>query len=407
MLAQHAVTCALGGGFIADDLFDEVRSTEAYSDLTEEEWAWVLDFVVRGGEPLRAYPDFRRVERADDGRYVVTDKKMAHRHRLSVGTIVADAAVQVRFLKGPRLGHGRGGVRRPAQGRGPVPVRRAVAGVRPPARQTAWVKQVQEASRRPCPAGPAGGCRCRANSPTPSGDQLDRAGRGEFGSPEMIAARPILQTQARRSHVPGRPTFSSSACPTATAITCSSTRSRAGSSTKDWPPCWRTGSPAGGRSPLSLAVNDYGLELLCHEPLDFTETNSAELLAPENLASDILASLNTAELARRQFREVARVAGLVFPGLPHAGKTAKQLQASATLFYNVFCEYDPDNLLLRQARKEVLERQFEQSRMVEALARLRDSRFVIVELDRPTPMGFPLLVDRIRESLSRRSWPTA
>ena len=399
VLAQHAVTCALGGGFIADDLFDEVRSTVAYADLTEDEWSWVIDFVVRGGEPLRAYQDFRRVERADDGRYVVTDKKVAHRHRLSVGTIVADAAVQVRFLKGARLGTVEEGfVARLKAGDKFQFAGRLLEFIRLH-EQTAWVRK---ARGRPTTVPRWAGGRMPLSSELADAarDQLDRAGRDVFDSPEMLAARPILRTQARRSRIPGR-----------TDLLVERLSDRDGHHLFVYPfegrlvheglaallayrvSRWRPLT-------LSMAVNDYGLELLCHEPLDFTEKQLRELLAPENLSSDILASLNTAELARRQFREVARVAGLVFPGLPHAGKTAKQLQSSATLFYNVFCEYDPDNLLLHQARREVLDRQFEQVRMAAALARLRESRFVIAELDRPTPMGFPLLVERLRESLS-------
>lgn len=399
LLAQHAVTCALGGGFHSDELLDEVRDTAAYADLTDEEWIWVLDFIVRGGEPLKAYADFRRVEVTPEGRFVVSDRKVAARHRLAVGTIVADAAVLVRFLRGSRLGT----VEESFAARLNPGDRFQFAGrllefVRLH-EQTAWVRK---AKGKPTAVPRWMGGRMPLSSELAAAvrTQLDHASRGEYLSLEVQTARPILDTQAERSHVPGR-----------NDLLIEVLTSRDGHHLFLYPFEGRLVHEGLAALlafrisrirplTLSLAINDYGLELLCHEPLDFTETQLRRLLAPEDLASDILSSLNTAELARRQFREVARIAGLISPGLPHAGKTAKQLQASATLFYNVFCEYDPENLLLRQARREVLDRQFEEPRMRRALERIKDSRFVIVEPGRPTPMGFPLLVERLRESLS-------
>jgi ATP-dependent Lhr-like helicase len=126
----------------------------------------------------------------------------------------------------------------------------------------------------------------------------------------------------------------------------------------------------------------------------------AGLLSTEDLVEDMLASLNAAELSKRQFREIARVAGLVFPGMPRSGKTARQLQASSGLFFDVFQRYDPDNLLLAQAHREVLERQLERSRLGATLQRLSEAHVVITEPKRFTPLAFPLLVDRTRNKVS-------
>ena len=165
--------------------------------------------------------------------------------------------------------------------------------------------------------------------------------------------------------------------------------------------------------PISFVMssNDWGFELLspAEPPLDavlgeatviLSEAKDLHLLSPENLAADIPASLNAAEMAKRQFREIARVAGLVFPGFPRAGKTARQLQASSGLFFDVFQRYEPGNLLLAQAHREVLERQLEHSRLGLALQRLHGSRLVITNPKRFTPLSFPLLVDRTRNKVS-------
>jgi ATP-dependent Lhr-like helicase len=149
-----------------------------------------------------------------------------------------------------------------------------------------------------------------------------------------------------------------------------------------------------------MSSNDWGFELLSPDEPPIEEALADGLLSPDGLAEDIPASLNAAEMAKRQFREIARVAGLVFPGLPRAGKTARQLQASSGLFFDVFTRYDPENLLLQQAHREVLERQLERSRLGVALHRLSAARVVLATPKRFTPLAFPLLVDRTRNRVS-------
>jgi ATP-dependent helicase Lhr and Lhr-like helicase len=157
------------------------------------------------------------------------------------------------------------------------------------------------------------------------------------------------------------------------------------------------------KATFSLAVNDYGLELLTPSPFPFEEALRPALFTRERLVEDILESVNLGELARRQFRDVARVAGLVLPGLPGARKSTRQVQASSSLLYDVFLKYDPDNLLLVQARREVLEQQFEQGRLGRTLERLEHSPLERVHVRRPTPLGFPLVVERISASMSNES----
>jgi ATP-dependent Lhr-like helicase len=154
---------------------------------------------------------------------------------------------------------------------------------------------------------------------------------------------------------------------------------------------------------FSMASNDYGLELLSavEPPLDAALAGG--LFHSGDLLTDINAALNATEMAKRQFRELARIAGLVFPGLPRSGKTARQLQASSGLFFDVLRRYDPDNMLLGQAAREVLERQLESTRLGLTLQRLAAAKIVITTPKRPTPLAFPLLVDRARERVSSES----
>jgi ATP-dependent Lhr-like helicase len=233
--------------------------------------------------------------------------------------------------------------------------------------------------------------------------RLEEAREGVFRDPEMEAVRPILEIQARWSRIPA-----------ADELLVERVKTREGFHLFFFPFEGRLvheGLAAllayriSRLRPISftMAANDYGIELLSADEAPLDDALAAGLLSAHDLVDDIPASLNATEMAKRQFREIARVAGLVFPGLPHAGKTARQLQASSGLFFDVFQRHDPGNLLLGQAHREVLERQLESSRLGRTLERLAASRVVVTDPKRTPPLAFPLLVDRARNRVSSES----
>lgn len=402
VLAQHLVTVACGTGFREEEMREEVERTHAFRGLSDAEWGWTLDFVTRGGESLRAYPEYHRVVRGEDGDYRVDNEEIARRHRMSIGTIVADAAISVQFLKGGKMGSVEESfVSRLKPGDRFLFAGRALEFVRIKD-MTAWVKRAPavvgavprwSGSRLPLSGSLASAIRAL----------LAQAKDGVLETPEMRALAPILELQARWSALPDEDE-----------LLVEAVRDREGHHLFLFPFEGRLvheGLAAllahrmARRGPITftLSVNDYGLELLSATAAPFDAALAEGLLDPEGVARDVEEALNAGEMAKRQFREIARVAGLVFPGFPGMGKNARQLQATSGLFYDVFARYDPGNLLLRQARREVLERQLEESRLVGALRRLSASRVVQTKPKRPTPLAFPLLVDRWRETVSSES----
>jgi ATP-dependent Lhr-like helicase len=399
VLAQHLVTVALGGGFRADELLAEVRTARAYRDLRDEEWRWCLEFVVSGGASLGAYPEYRRVVEAD-GAYRVADEAVARRHRQAIGTITADAAITVQYVGGEKLGSVEESfIARLSPGDKFTFAGRVLEFVRV-REMTAWVRRAKGADGA-IPRWSGGRLALSSELAAAVRERLQAARDGEFEDPELLALRPILALQARWSRIPG-----------AHELLVERTRTRDGHHLFVFPfegrlvheglaalLAYRLAQAA--PITFTVAANDYGLELLSAEPAPLNgEADLRAALAPAGLADDILAALNAAELSRRQFREIARVAGLVVVGPPHERRSARQLQASSNLFYDVFEQYDPENMLLRQARREVLERQLEQGRLAAALARIAAGPLAIVETPRPTPLAFPLLVDRLRERVS-------
>jgi len=398
VLAQHVVTVALGGGFVAEELLGEVRSTRAYASLTDAEWAWVLEFLTSGGDALRAYPEYARITLVG-GRYVVTNDEIARRHRMSIGTIVGDAQIGVAYLRGDSLGS----VEESFVARLKPGDRFVFAGtplefvrVRD---MKAWVRRAPNGK---------GAVPRWAGSRLPMSGQLaellrarfGEAGRGVVRGPEMAALQPLFAVQRKWSHIPAPDE-----------LLIEQVKSREGWHLFVYPFEGRLvheGLSAlcayrlARHAPItfSMASNDYGFELVSPTEPPIAAALEGQLFSPDNLVEDIQAALNATEMARRQFRELARVAGLVFPGFPRAGKTARQLQMSSSLFFDVLRQYDPGNLLLSQAAREVLERQLESTRLGATLRRLFQSRVIVRQPKRVTPFGFPLVVDRNREKVS-------
>ncbi|MES2883525.1 MAG: ligase-associated DNA damage response DEXH box helicase [Pseudomonadota bacterium] len=401
VLVQHLVTVALGGGFFAEALLAEVRSSHAYRQLSDADWQWALDFVQHGGASLTAYPDYHRAVPDETGRWQVPDAQLARRHRLSIGTIVSDASMVLKFVSrgGKALG---------------VVEESFIARLKPGdhllfAGRTLELVRVHEmvAYVRPAkgkqPALPrwAGG-RMPLSSELARAvvARIDAAARGVFEGPEMQAVKPLLDVQQRWS-----------ALPTTDTLLVETLRSREGWHLFIYPFAgrnvhqglaslfaWRLGQ----QRPLSfsMAVNDYGFELLSPVEIDWPLAVTPALFSSENLLADVLASLNAGELAQRRFREIARIAGLVFNGMPGAPKSTRQVQASSKLFFDVFRQYDPTNQLLSQSQQEVLGQELEVERLRRTLTRLHAQTLQWQPLIRPTPFAFPLLVERLRESAS-------
>lgn len=399
VLVQHLVTLAVGEGFIPAELVPEVRRTDAFADLPDDEWEWVLAFVSSGGSALKGYPEYSKVSADADGRWRVEDRMIARRHRMSIGTIVSDAHIVVQYLRGGRLGS----VEESFIARLNHGDRFFFAGtplefirVRD---MVAWVRRAPNVkgaiprwlgTRMPLSGELAAALRGR----------LGEAARGVFRGPEMEAVRPILEVQRRWSRIPGPGEFLIERVST-----------REGHHLFFFPFegrlvheglaalfAWRMSQI----TPItfSMSSNDYGFELLSADEAPLDAALATGLLDPDNLVADIPASLNATEMARRQFREIARVAGLVFPGFPRSGKSARQLQASSGLFFDVFMRYDAGNMLLTQAHREVLERQLERTRLGVALLRISAAEVVVTRPPRTSPLAFPLLVDRTRNRVS-------
>jgi len=418
VLAQYMVTLAVSDGFRPASLYEEVRTTWCFKDTTPQEWDWLLTFITIGGKSLAAYDEFNKAVLDEDGMVRVHDRRVALRHRLSIGTIVSDSSYAVKLLSGGRIGTveewfinqlkpgdvfwfaGRSlelvrvkdlvaQVRKSREQKGKIP---SWQGGRMPL--TSYMAKVLREQFGPLPSSHTGGA-----GPTGSAPNVAiKAGRSR--SPEMLAVEPILQRQRETSIVPSPDE-----------LLIERFTSREGHHVVVYPFEGRLvhealGSLLAFRMSLlkpitfSIAMNDYGFELLSDQPIPIEEALDNDLFSPQDLLSDLQRSMNATEMAKRKFRDIASIAGLVFKGMPGRPLKERHMRANSSLFFDVFREHESDHLLLRQAYDEAFDVQMELPRMREALERIQAQRKVLMDPGKFTPFAFPIVVDRLREKLT-------
>jgi Lhr-like helicases len=397
VLIQFLCTLAISDGFKPEDLFDEIRSTHCYRDMDDTEWQNILQFLVTGGNALQQYDEYKKVEVIDDV-YRITSRRMAMRHRMHIGTIVSEAMMKVKFVSGGFIGViEESFITRLTPGEVFTLAGRNLELVTIKD-MTALVRK-SNAKKSIVPSWQGGRMPLSANLGKKLREKFNEVEQG--GSDiELRVLKPLFALQELLSHVPK-----------ANELLIEQIETKDG--------CHLFVFPFEGRlvheamaailayriskiTPItfSFAMNDYGFELLSDQPIPVDDTNVYELFSLDNLLADIQRSVNATEMAKRKFRDIAVIGGLIFQGYPGEQKKARHLQSSASLLFQVFSEYEKDNLLLRQAFQEVLDQQMEEVRLRNMLERVQGSRIVITFPKQLTPFCFPIKVDSMRENLT-------
>ena len=398
VLIQYLITLAVSDGFSPEEILTEIRGTFSYSSITDDEWYWLLNFITTGGDSLQAYNEYRKVI-IDQGLYKVENRAIAMRHRLSIGTIVGDSALFIRFVSGKYLGTiEESFISRLNPGdvfwfAGKnlelVRIKEMEVHVRKSNRKSGAVPSWQ-GGRMPLSSQMSAMIRYK----------LAEVVEGREFDVEMKFLKPLFELQRQRSHLPGKNEF-----------LIEYFQSTEGFHVMMYPFEGRfvhEGMAAlmayriAQIQPItfSLAMNDYGFELLSDQPIPIEEAIETNLLGSDDLMKDIQASINATEMARRKFRDIAAISGLIFKGYPGKPVKDRHLQSSSQLFFNVFHDYDAHNLLLRQAFEEVMDFQLEEARLRRALDRIATQKIILTTPDKPTPFGFPIMVDGMREKLT-------
>lgn len=398
VLLQYLMTLAVSDGFHASDIWEEVRHTFCYQHITEDDWQWLLSFLTTGGDALGSYDEFKKVER-ESNFYICRSRMMAMRHRLHIGTIVSDAMLKVKFMSGGYIGViEESFISRLSPGDSFTLAGRNLEFVL--IKDMTVLVRKSNSKRSIVPSYQGGRIPLSSNLGRMLREKFNEALSRDTKDPELIALQPLFNLQEELSHIP-----------------------KAGEllieqiTTKDGYHLFVY--PFEGRlvhevmaallayrisriQPItfSIAMNDYGFELLSDQPIPLTAENAKQLFSTENLLTELQTSVNATEMARRKFRDIAVIAGLIFQGYPGKHKANRHLQSSASLLFNVFGDYDPQNLLLKQAFNEAFFYQMEEARLRETLERIAVSRIVITTPQKLTPFCFPIKVDSLRDTMT-------
>lgn len=402
VLVQFLVTLSVGDGFQKEELFRTLRGTYSFQNLTWTAYEWALNFVTKGGETLGGYEEFSKVEVGEDGIYRIRDKRSAMRHRLSMGTIVSDPMLKVRLKNGTFLG---------------MIEEYFFSKLRPGDRFFFSGRNLEFVQIKDMSAIVKLSTKKSSNTPSYMGGRISLtsklsgkireilrdASQGIFSSEEVGYVAPLLDLQQRLSLIPDDKT-----------LLIEKNISKEGHHLFVFPFEGRMvheilGSLLAYRISVnypitfSIAMNDYGFELLSDSPIPIEDILEEDVFSEQNLEEDVLRCVNESEMAKRKFRDIATISGLVFQGFPGKPMRFKHLQSNSGILYGVFEDYDPDNLLLEQAHREVLEMQMERDSILEAIRKINRQQIVLKKPGQFTPFSFPIMVDRLRATLSSES----
>ncbi len=402
VLIQYLMTLSVSTGFDDQKIYQEILNTFSYYSVTEEEWSQVLDFLVTGSNSLSAYNEYQKIAKFK-GKYRVINKRIAQRHKLSIGTIVSDVSLSVKYQRGKKIGTVEEWfISQLIPGESFWFAGRALELVRVK-EMTAIVKN-STAKNGKIPSYMGGRMPLSSEMSRVLRKKLDDYKSNQISDVEITNLVPLFQLQDKRSVLPSKDQFLIEYFET-----------KEGYHLMLYPFEGRLVHEGIGAllakrlsmldpMSISIAMNDYGLELLCNRPLDIDAIITPELFSTQNLGADIQASINSVEMARRRFRDIAKISGLLFQGFPGREKRERHLQSSAQLLFEVFREYDPDNLLYLQTYDEVMTFQLEEARMRSALERIQNQELMIVKPRQISPLAFPIMVDRLsRERLTSES----
>lgn len=398
VLVQFLVTMALGGGFYADEMYPVIKNTYAFSSITEEEWQWCIFFITQGGKTGKNYEEFHKVVAKEDGKLVVEKRKTAMLHRMNIGAIVSDSMLRVKFLSGGYVGMiEEYFISKLHKGDRFVLAGRVLEYVMLK-EMTVYVKL--SSGKAITPSWLGGRLPLSSNLSGFLRKKLADSLLPNTREKELRFLHPLIVRQTENSHIPKEDEF-----------LVERIKTREGFHLFFYPFEGRLVHEVmaallayriSKRYPISfsMAMNDYGFELFSDQEIQLTAEELHEVLSKENLMQDVISSVNSTEMARRKFRDIAVISGMVVQTMPGKQVNNKSLQASSGIIFSVLEEHDPHHLLLRQAYTEVFNQQLEEARLRAAFERISQSKIIYTFSDRFTPLSFPIKVDSLRQSLS-------
>lgn len=398
VLVQFLMTLAVGDGFYPDEVYERIKKVYTFREMMEEEWKSILDFLTIGGSALKSYQEYHKVTVMEDGLFKVTSRRIAMLHRMNMGVIVSDAMMKVKFISGGYIGMIEEYFISKLKKEEKFILAGRVLEVAMIKEMTVYVRAAKGKALVPSYLG--GRLPLSSNLSHFLREKLSNALNPKASEKELKFLHPLLVNQEKRSHIPKEDEFLVELIKT-----------REGYHLFMYPfegrlvhevmaalIAYRISKLA--PISFSMAMNDYGFELFSDKEIPLHEGNLSRVLSRDNLMNDVISSINSAEMARRKFRDIAVISGMVIQNFPGQQRSNKSLQSSAGLIFKVLEDHDPNHFLVRQAYTEVFNMQLQEQRLVEAFKRIESSKIVLKYSHTFTPLSFPIKIDSLRQTLS-------
>lgn len=398
VLVQFLMTLAIGDGFYPEETYERIKQVYTFQEITDEEWKSIIEFLTIGGSALKSYEEYHKVVVMEDGLHKVTSRRIAMLHRMNMGAIVSDAMLKVKFISGGYIGM----VEEYFISRLKKEEKFILAGrvleVAMIKDMTVFVRASKGKAQAPSYLG--GRLPLSSNLGQYLREKLSIALNPKTSEKELKFLHPLLMNQEERSHIPKDDEF-----------LVEMIKNREGYHLFMYPFEGRLVHEVMAAliafrisklAPISfsMAMNDYGFELFSDNEIPLNEENLGKILTRDNLMTDVISSINAAEMARRKFRDIAVISGMVVQNFPGQQRSNKSLQSSAGLIFKVLEDHDPNHFLVRQAYTEVFNMQLQEQRLVEAFKRIEKSKIILKFANSFTPLSFPIKVDSLRQTLT-------
>ena len=391
VLMQHLINICCGAPFSFDELVDLVKNTATYQAIEKESLKWLLDFCCNEHTLLKAYPEHVKLVISDGNYQTNSDKLIQKSQRFCIGAITSDDYLIVKYSNQRTLGTIEEQFIRQLK---PTDTflfsghNLAVVRIQD---DVVYVKKSKQ--KLPKYTRWYGGFMSYSS-------QLSDYLINELNQfhQSIDSGYPLLQKfldwQAHVSCVPKSDECLIEIIPVQGCDTVFM-----------YPFCGRAANHALAMSlthlisqqfkcMTAMTVNDYGLMIQCDKKIDLLSFNFHDFMNLESVKNLSLESFNHNEMVLQEFRQICLISGLIYRGLPGRLKSGRYTQSSVRILYDIFKEFDPNNLLLNQARETVFNTQLFPQQLQDRLAKISE-RLVIKQPSEISPFGYTLYNEQL------------
>ncbi len=411
VLLQHLVSLACGPGFNPKEERENIRNCWSYRKIKDEEWDWCLDFLEYGGQCLKAYPKYQKIYKkfseSNHFKYFVKDKSIIKIHKYNIGTITSDNYLNVKYIKGKRLGNLEENFGSKLKKGDIFFFGGKMLEFLKIREMNIYVKKSNKKSSL-VPAWIGGQIAISDLLSSNIRKEIDICQRhknsDKYMNEELLALKPVLERQNKISIIPKNSEFlieiyKNKNCQSLFAFSLEGKFANEGIAF-----LWALRLAKLNKTTFSITANDFGFSLTTYEDFDFLSIYKIynSLIDTKNLKEDLENAVNFSELTRRKFKNIAQISGLI-NNSPMRSKTNSQINISSSLLFDVFNKYEKNHLLVKQAQKEAIEYELESERIKMSLKRISGLNLIIKNTSEPSPFAFPLLVERLRNTFSNET----